>query len=114
MRVNPARFRIPDLAVILRTQRGEPVLTHPPFLCIEIVSPEDRMSRIIERVKDYLAFGVNYVWVIDPDPASRSAYCYTKEEGREVRDRLTTHNPEISVSVPEIFAELDEALREEA
>ena len=111
MRVSSTRFRIPDICVMLKSQRGEPVLTHPPFLCVEIVSPEDRMSRIIERVQEYLAFGVNYVWVIDP--ATRTAYSYTNEEGREVRDRLTTQNPEISVSLPELFAELDEVLKEE-
>jgi Uma2 family endonuclease len=49
---------------MLKSQRPEPVLTTPPFLCIEIVSSEDRMSRVLELVKDYLAFGVNHVWVI--------------------------------------------------
>ena len=114
MRVSPTRYRIPDICVMLKSQLVEPVPTRPPFLCIEIVSPEDRMTRVIERVKDYLAFGVDYVWVIDPDPASRAAYSYTNQEGREVRDRLTTQNPDISISVPEIFAKLDEALQEEA
>ncbi|HTU44540.1 MAG TPA: Uma2 family endonuclease [Bryobacteraceae bacterium] len=112
MRISPTRFRIPDLTVMLTSQPLESVPTHPPFLCVEIVSPDDRMSHIIERVKEYLAFGVNHVWVVDP--ASRTAYSYTSEEGREVRDRLTTQNPEISISLAELFAELDETLREEA
>jgi Uma2 family endonuclease len=112
MRISATRFRIPDLTVMLRSQPLESVPTHPPFLCIEIVSPDDRMIHIIERVKEYLAFGVNHVWVVDP--ASRTAYAYTKDEGREVRDRLTTQNPEISVSLADLFAELDEALRDDA
>jgi Uma2 family endonuclease len=111
MRVSPTRFRIPDLTVMLKSQPVEPVLTAPPFLCIEILSPEDRMSRMIERVKDYLAFGVDNVWVIDP--STRTAYSYTAEGVREVRDQLTTQNPDISISLPEMFAELDEALRSE-
>lgn len=112
MRVSALRFRIPDICVMLKSQRPEPVLTSPPFLCIEVVSPEDRMSRIIERVKEYLAFGVSHVWVIDPE--NRTAHSYTKEEGREVRDRLTTINPEISISLSQLFAELDEASKTEA
>ncbi|MBV9611386.1 MAG: Uma2 family endonuclease, partial [Acidobacteriaceae bacterium] len=76
------------------------------FLCIEIVSSDDRMSRLMVRVKEYLAFGVTYVWVIDPQ--SRTGYVYTKDEGREVRDSLTTTNPDISISLSELFAELDE------
>ena len=43
----------------------------PPFLCVEILSPEDRMKRVKERIDDYLAMGVSYVWVLDPvRPAS--------------------------------------------
>ena len=96
---------------MLKSQPTEPVLTRPPFLCIEVVSPDDRMSRVIERVKEYLAFGVNYVWVIDPE--NRTAYSYTKEEGREIRDYVTTQNPDISISLHELFAELDEELKSE-
>ena len=111
MRLSSTRFRIPDICIMLKSQRAEPILTSAPFLCIEILSPEDRMSRVIERVKEFLTFGVRYVWVIDPE--SRTAFTYTKDEGREERDRLTTGNPEISISVPELFAELDEAMKAE-
>lgn len=111
MRLGPVRFRIPDICVMLKSQRAEPVLTSPPFLCIEILSPEDRMSRVIEKVKEFLAFGVSHVWVIDPE--TRTAYSYTKSEGREVRDQLKTENPDISITVPELFAELDETSKTE-
>jgi Uma2 family endonuclease len=113
IQVKPTRFRVPDLTVMLRSQRLEPALTTPPFLCVEIVSPDDRIGRIMERVREYLAFGVKYVWVIDPDPKSRAAHSYTAEGGVEVRDQLTTQNPDISISLAELFAELDEALRDE-
>lgn len=114
LRVKPTRFRVPDLTVMLKSQRLEPALTTPPFLCVEIVSPDDRIGRIMERVREYLAFGVKYVWVIDPDPASRAAHSYTAEGGQEVRDHLTTEDPEISISLVKLFAELDEDLRDEA
>jgi len=112
MRLGPACFRIPDICVMLKSQPAEPVLTSPPFLCIEILSPEDRMSRVIEKVKEFLAFGVSHVWVIDPE--TRTAYSYTNSEGREVREQLKTANPDISISVRELFAELDEASKIEA
>ena len=41
VQVKPTRFRIPDLCVVLGDP-GEQILTKPPFLCIEILSPEDR------------------------------------------------------------------------
>jgi Uma2 family endonuclease len=111
MRVSSRRFRIPDVTVMLKSQRGERVLTHPPFLCVEIVSPDDRLSRVFERVKEYLAFGVKYVWILDP--TTRTAWIQTSEDGREVRDQLTTQNPDIAIPLADLFAELDEALREE-
>jgi Uma2 family endonuclease len=107
MRVSPTRFRIPDICVMLKEQRPEPVLTTAPFLCVEILSPEDRMSRVIERVREYLGFGVSHVWIVDPE--NRTAYSYTKDERREVNDRLITANPEISILLAELFAELEEA-----
>src|ERR1700690_2975335 len=57
VQVKPARFRIPDVCVVLGNP-SEQILTKPPFICIEILSPEDRMSRVEERIDDYLAMGV--------------------------------------------------------
>ena len=102
VQVKAARFRIPDVCVVLGDP-GEQVLTKPPFLCIEILSPEDRMSRITERIDDYLVMGVPYVWVLDPQ--SQQAYCATSTEGlREVQDGvLRTENPVLEVPLREIF-----------
>ena len=106
MRLSARRYRVPDLLVMRRTQKPERVLTTPPMLCIEILSPEDRMSRIEEKVTDYLAFGVEYVWVIDPQ--RRTAWTYTKAEVQQVRDQLTTGDPDLSVSLSRLFADLVE------
>jgi len=60
MRVRENTYRIPDVLVT----RGKPsrgVLTEPPLLCIEILSPEDRTSQVNTRIKDYLEFGVRVV-----------------------------------------------------
>ena len=65
VQVTPSRFRIPDLCVV-RGNPGEQILTRPPLLCIEILSPDDRMSSMQERIDDFLAFGVENVWIVDP------------------------------------------------
>jgi len=102
VQVKPTRFRIPDVCVVLGNP-GEQILTKPPFLCIEILSPEDRMSRVEERIDDYLAMGVPYVWLLDP--ATRRAYAATAAEGlREVRSGvLRTENPALEVPLDEVF-----------
>jgi len=63
--VRPTRFRIPDV-VVIRGKPDEQILTKPPLLCIEILSPEDTVSRTNARVQDYLEFGVPVVWLVDP------------------------------------------------
>src|SRR5437763_10588642 len=42
VQVRPDRFRIPDVCVVLG-RATEQIFTKPPFLCIEVLSPEDRM-----------------------------------------------------------------------
>ena len=103
IRVTPTRFRIPDLCLFL-TPPDEEVPTKPPFSCIEILSPEDRMSRVQIRINEYLAMGVPYVFVLDPQ--TRQAYVATAAEGlREVKSGvLRTENPVIEVPLSEVFA----------
>ena len=102
VQVSPTRFRIPDVCVVLG-KPSEQVFTAPPFVCIEVLSPEDRMSRVRERVDDYLAMGVPHVWVLDP--ASKSAYAITSADGwREVKDGvLRATEPALEVPLAEIF-----------
>ncbi|MGH9584958.1 MAG: Uma2 family endonuclease [Bryobacteraceae bacterium] len=108
--VAPRRFRVPDIAVTLKKPSGR-VLVEPPLLCIEILSPEDRASRMEARIDDYFAFGVPYVWVIDP--RGRRAWSYTRDRKREAADLLTTDEPRIELRMEEIFAELDEEIEAE-
>ena len=101
VQVKPGRYRIPDVCVVLG--HGEEVLTRPPFLCIEILSPEDRMSRVQQRIRDYLEMGVPYVWVLDPQ--TQQAYTATPAEGlREVKNGvLRTGNPALELPLDQIF-----------
>jgi Uma2 family endonuclease len=101
IQVAPARFRVPDISVILGDEPAEDIFTTPPFLCIEILSPEDRAFRVQQRLADYLAFGVPNIWIIDP--WNRLAFVYTKTGMREVHDALETGNLKIRMPLTEIF-----------
>jgi len=103
VQVRATRFRIPDICVIQGPKPAEQVLTKPPFVCVEILSPEDRWPRVQLRIDDYLAMGVPHVWVLDP--ATKQAYSVTKEGSHEITDGfLRTRNPAIEVPLSEIFA----------
>ena len=65
VRVSERRVRVPDL-VVLTVGPQPDILTKPPLLVIEILSPEDTYSDTQERAQDYRAMGVETVWIIDP------------------------------------------------
>ena len=102
IRVARNRVRVPDLCVYLSDPKQR-VPSTPPFLCIEILSPEDRMSRVEVRINDFLAMGVNTVWVLDPE--TRQAYTATAADGlREVKTgTLRTESPVIEMCLAEVF-----------
>ena len=77
IRTRPDRFRVPDLCVVTERPIWRSIVTTPPHLCVEILSPENRMPDILEKVREYLAFGVEWVWVIDPDTCSGQIHTAT-------------------------------------
>ena len=76
LQVSATRVRIPDVCLTPQSDDSE-VPQAPPALCIDIRSSEDRLSRLLRCVADYLAFGVPTVWIIDP--YDREAFVVTQE-----------------------------------
>jgi Uma2 family endonuclease len=77
---------------------GDQIFRTPPFICIEVLSPDDRVAGA--------QFGVPYVWVINPE--NRRVWIYTVDSSREIKDGiLRTENPSLTVSLVEFFAGID-------
>jgi Uma2 family endonuclease len=53
VQVGATRFRVPDVCAVLASDPVESIVRRAPFLCVEILSPEDRVSRLNERISDY-------------------------------------------------------------
>ena len=100
VQVSAQRFRVPDVCVIRAGSAPEQIFRTPPFICIEILSKDDRLSSMQERVKDYLDFGVPYVWILNPQ--TRAAWRCTREGMFETQE-LRTENPDIVVPLPALF-----------
>jgi Uma2 family endonuclease len=66
IRISATKFRVPDICLVSLDQPVEQILTKPPLACIEILSPEDTLRRMQERIDDYRQFGVGNIWVLDP------------------------------------------------
>lgn len=100
VQVKAKRFRVPDITVLTAPPSGQ-IIQEPPFLCIEILSPSDRMAEMQERIDDYLNFGVRYVWLIHPK--TRRAFVYTADGVWEAKDGiLSTEGPQIRVSLADL------------
>ena len=65
---------------------GRRIVTQPPYLCIEILSPEDTAVETLDKVREYLSFGVKWVWVIDP--VSRSGQIHSSDSVARAEDSI--------------------------
>jgi Uma2 family endonuclease len=100
VQVSPTRFRVPDVCVVVGPKPKEQIIRTPPLICIEILSPDDRLSRVRERLNDYLRLGVPYAFLLDPE--TRKAYRWTTAGMTEVLE-LRTENPETAVPLEALF-----------
>jgi Uma2 family endonuclease len=100
------RFRVPDVLVVRAEDKFERYITRPPLIAIEILSPKDTLRAVQEKSAEYRAFGIENIWVIDPEP--RIAYRYTGSALAEVlTGELAVEGTPIRVELSELFAELD-------
>ncbi len=70
VQVSPTRYRVPDTCIVRAADAPDRIVSAPPVLCIEVLSPEDRYNRVQARCQDYLRMGVPEVWIFDPETMS--------------------------------------------
>jgi Uma2 family endonuclease len=106
VQISPTHFLVPDLCVLRLGTPTEDILTHPPLIAIEIMSPEDTIRRAAKKVAEYLQFGIEHVWVIDPH--ARVAYRGTPA-GLDLvpGGELVVSGTPILVRISELFEKLD-------
>ena len=82
IRISPTRFRVADVAVWRDGNIGDRITTVPPFLVIEVLPPEDRMTRMQPKIAECLSIGV----------------CYSQQNPAGVLSEvLRTENPAIEI-----------------
>lgn len=108
------RIYLPDVSVTLkgRFPRGvQRVVQVRPDFAIEVLSPDDRAARVLEKVQFYLRAGVQLVWLVDPE--LRVVFVYRPGvEGEEHRAPETLDAKPVlkdfSLHLADLFAVLDE------
>jgi Uma2 family endonuclease len=101
-RVTQTRYRLPDVSVTLEPATGQKALVEAAFVAIEILSEDDRMTRVIEKLKEYVANGTPHIWLIDP--RLRQMFTYGGTGLQEV-SVFTTDNPGLELTHEEVFQE---------
>lgn len=76
---NPDTVRAADVALVLNERvpaTGVPdsFWEGAPDLAVEVLSPNDSASDVLDKVRDYLAAGADQVWVADPKSSAVSVY----------------------------------------
>jgi len=66
LRLAPRRYRVADLAVFFGTEPSAPIPDTPPYVVVEVLSPDDRFSEIMEKLEEYRAWGIPNIWFVDP------------------------------------------------
>jgi Uma2 family endonuclease len=97
VQVSISRVRVPDVVVLLAGSQPD-VITDPPLLIIEILSPDDSYSDTQERAQDYREMGVQTVWIIDPKTRT----------GRMCSGAQWTAAKRLEVADTPLYVELDE------
>ncbi len=113
IRRNPDTIRAADVIFIsnqryaqLKDEDG--FLDVAPELVVEVLSPSDSWSDVMQKLREYFSIGVRLVWVADP--ASRVVYAYrslTDVSEFTETDALPGDDvlPSFSVPVAELFAD---------
>ena len=81
-RVGRGVIRILDVAV-RQGMPKEDCPDTPPYVAIEILSPDDRMGDVTQKLREYRSFGVAHVWVVDP--VNQELYGYDSDGLHQVR-----------------------------
>ena len=103
VRLSPTKYLVPDVIAAKSVQLPYP--TEPVLLCVEILSPEDRLGAMLAKCEHYHEWGVPFCWVIDP--VKRVAWEYSSGgEPARIGAAGTLRAGEVSIDVAELFAQL--------
>ena len=93
------RYRLPDISVLLATPQTR-YLLDAAHIVIEILSEDDRMTKVLEKLAEYESKGVLHVWIVDPRLKLMSVY-----QSGDLKHVDTFRAGNIELSFDEVFVE---------
>lgn len=75
---SPDTVRAPDVGFVRKERLAEApergFFPGAPDVAVEVLSPDDRASEVLAKVRDWLSGGAAQVWVVDPEKRTLSVY----------------------------------------
>ena len=104
LKIRQRKYRIPDVMVLpASTPLPDLVIEQSPLLCVEVVSPKDRLSDLVLRAGEYFEIGVPVTWIFDPK--KKKWWIYSDQGTVETFDAVLRCGP-IELPIAELFTEL--------
>lgn len=100
VRIGPDLYRIPDISMWAGEEPAT-VPASPPFLIVEISSPDDRLDAMLQKLEEYRVWGVPHIWLIEPELKRIHVY-----DGGSLREVSSLELPQFGfvVSAQQVFA----------
>ena len=98
MKLRDGRYLIPDVSVFWPVEPPAIPLT-PPLVVIEVLSPDDRMNEVREKLEEYKSWGVAHVWLVDP----HSKRMYTCDAGLNEASVLQIEELGVTLTASDCF-----------
>ena len=114
LKISKQAFPLPDVAANGNRPLEGPYPTEAVDLCVEILSPTDRLRAVFAKAAHYLDWGIGTVWIVDGE--KRAAFIMTLDHPEpmeiDLANSLTAASGEDAVAIPmrELFDELDKDL----
>ncbi|HLI85593.1 MAG TPA: Uma2 family endonuclease [Bryobacteraceae bacterium] len=97
-------YPIPDICIYSHPAPQERFPERPPLLWIEILSEDDRMVDVWTKAEQLIAYGVPYVWIIEPH--TLKSQLWTASGAADVEDKtLRLPGTEIVIPLLEVTAQ---------
>lgn len=101
---------VPDVIAVKGRYKG-PYPAAAPELCVEILSPGDTLPKTLEKAKQYIGWGSQCVWIIDPE--KRTAWTLSGERRPEptwISPDGVLHIGKTEIELEAILSEVDRNL----
>ena len=99
LRLSDDVIRIADIAMFAEIP-GEEIPSTPPLVVVEIISPDDRHEDVFEKLREYRAWGVKNIWVVEPRLKEFHVF-----DSRGIIEVKAFELPGLRIDAAELFAE---------